>query len=55
MGAKPAVLVILQGPDHYITPNWYPSKWRHGRVVLLGITLLSTFAGRPGSSKVNWN
>ena len=26
-------LVILQGPDAYITPNWYPSKQEHGRVV----------------------
>jgi transcriptional regulator len=26
-------LVILQGPDSYITPNWYASKQEHGRVV----------------------
>jgi transcriptional regulator len=26
-------LVIFQGPDAYITPNWYPSKFEHGRVV----------------------
>jgi len=29
----PSVLVILQGPDHYITPDWYPSKREHGKVV----------------------
>ena len=26
-------LVILQGPDAYVTPNWYASKREHGRVV----------------------
>ena len=27
------VLAIFQGPAHYISPNWYPSKARHGKVV----------------------
>jgi len=27
------VLVIFTGPEHYITPNWYPSKEEHGKVV----------------------
>lgn len=26
-------LVIFQGPHHYISPSWYPSKEEHGRVV----------------------
>jgi transcriptional regulator len=26
-------LVILRGPDAYVTPNWYRSKSQHGRVV----------------------
>jgi len=26
-------LAIFTGPQHYITPNWYPSKTEHGRVV----------------------
>jgi transcriptional regulator len=26
-------LAILQGPDSYLTPNWYASKREHGRVV----------------------
>jgi transcriptional regulator len=26
-------LVILRGPDAYVTPTWYPSKTEHGRVV----------------------
>lgn len=27
------VLAIFTGPEHYITPNWYPSKEEHGKVV----------------------
>ena len=26
-------LVLFSGPDAYITPNWYPLKAEHGRVV----------------------
>lgn len=26
-------LMIFQGPESYITPNWYPSKAEHGKVV----------------------
>ena len=26
-------LAIIQGPDVYISPSWYPSKAEHGRVV----------------------
>ncbi|WP_461189424.1 FMN-binding negative transcriptional regulator [Arthrobacter sp. Z4-13] len=26
-------LAIIQGPDAYISPSWYPSKAEHGRVV----------------------
>jgi transcriptional regulator len=26
-------LMIFQGPDGYITPNWYPSKAEHAKVV----------------------
>lgn len=26
-------LAIFNGPQHYITPGWYPSKQEHGRVV----------------------
>ena len=31
-GDVPA-LVLFSGPDAYITPNWYPLKAEHGRVV----------------------
>jgi transcriptional regulator len=27
------VLAVFQGPDHYVTPNWYPAKTEHGKVV----------------------
>jgi transcriptional regulator len=27
------VLMIFQGPEGYVTPNWYPSKAEHGKVV----------------------
>ncbi|MCC7410080.1 MAG: FMN-binding negative transcriptional regulator [Gammaproteobacteria bacterium] len=27
------VLVIFQGPEHYVSPGWYPSKRETGRVV----------------------
>lgn len=26
-------LLLLRGPDFYVTPSWYPSKAEHGRVV----------------------
>src|SRR5229473_2511987 len=26
-------LMMFQGPEGYITPNWYPSKTEHGKVV----------------------
>ena len=27
------VLAIFQGASHYISPNWYPTKSQHGKVV----------------------
>lgn len=32
-GAETEILIIFQGPDHYITPSWYPSKKEHEKVV----------------------
>ena len=29
----PEVLVVFQGPQAYVSPNWYPAKAEHGRVV----------------------
>lgn len=26
------VLCVFSGPNHYVSPQWYPSKRRHGRV-----------------------
>jgi transcriptional regulator len=31
--ARGESLVIVHGPDAYVTPNWYASKTEHGRVV----------------------
>jgi transcriptional regulator len=31
-GSVPA-LAVFTGPEHYISPSWYPSKQEHGRVV----------------------
>jgi transcriptional regulator len=30
---SPIVLAIFRGVDHYVTPSWYPSKQKHGKVV----------------------
>lgn len=27
------VLIVFQGPDHYVSPGWYPTKQEHGKVV----------------------
>jgi transcriptional regulator len=31
--AESEALMIFQGVEGYVTPNWYPSKARHGKVV----------------------
>jgi len=33
LGAVSEALMIFQGAESYITPNWYPSKAKHGKVV----------------------
>ncbi len=33
LGDSGEALMIFQGPECYITPNWYPSKAQHGKVV----------------------
>jgi transcriptional regulator len=33
LGAGGEALMMFQGPEGYITPNWYPSKAQHGKVV----------------------
>jgi transcriptional regulator len=33
LGSGGRVLVIFTGASHYITPNWYPEKRKHGKVV----------------------
>jgi transcriptional regulator len=31
--SRPEALAIFTGPEHYISPSWYPAKQEHGRVV----------------------
>jgi len=31
--ASPTALCVFQGPQAYITPNWYPTKQQHGKAV----------------------
>src|SRR5262245_17918778 len=33
LAAGAEALMIFQGPEGYITPNWYPSKAAHGKAV----------------------
>jgi transcriptional regulator len=33
VGPETVALAIVHGPQAYISPSWYPSKVRHGRVV----------------------
>ena len=33
LGEAGEALMIFQGPEGYITPNWYPSTAQHGKVV----------------------
>src|SRR4026208_954689 len=33
VGGGSSVLAIFQGPDHYVSPSWYPAKAAHGQVV----------------------
>jgi transcriptional regulator len=33
VNAGSEVLAVFQGASHYISPNWYPSKREHGKVV----------------------
>jgi transcriptional regulator len=40
-------LVIFQGAESYITPNWYPSKAEHGKVVPTWNYVVVQARGRP--------
>ena len=40
-------LMIVHGPDAYISPSWYPSKAVHGRVV-------PTWTTSPPTSMAGW-
>lgn len=40
-------LMIFQGPEGYITPNWYPSKAQHGKTVPTWNYAIVHAYGRP--------
>lgn len=40
-------LMIFQGPQGYITPNWYPSKAQHGKAVPTWNYAVAHAYGRP--------
>jgi transcriptional regulator len=44
-------LMIFQGPEGYITPNWYPSKALHGKVVPTWNYAVVHAYGRPEAMK----
>src|SRR6202012_3675189 len=44
-------LMIFQGPDGYITPNWYPSKAQNGKVVPTWNYAAVHAYGRPEAMK----
>src|SRR5688572_26572888 len=47
LSAASEALIIFQGPQAYITPNWYPSKTRHGKAVpTWNYTIVHAY-GRP--------
>jgi len=46
-------LMIFQGPEGYITPNWYPSKAEHGKVVPTWNYAVVHAYGRPEVMKEN--
>jgi transcriptional regulator len=41
------VLVVFQGPDHYITPSWYETKRETGKVVPTWNYVMVQARGRP--------
>jgi transcriptional regulator len=47
LGTVSEALMIFQGPDGYITPNWYPSKAQHGKVVPTWNYAVVHVYGRP--------
>ena len=51
-------LVLLRGPDGYISPGWYASKREHGRVVptwdYLTLHVYGTLRARDDAGYVRW-
>jgi len=47
VASRNEALMIFQGPEGYITPNWYPSKAQHGKVVPTWNYAIVHAYGRP--------
>jgi len=47
LGEGDEALMIFQGPEGYITPNWYPAKAEHGKVVPTWNYAVVHATGRP--------
>jgi transcriptional regulator len=47
LGAADEALVVFQGPDRYISPNWYASKRDTGKVVPTWNYVMVQARGRP--------
>lgn len=45
--AEGEVVAVFQGPESYVTPSWYPSKQRHGKVVPTWNYVVVHAHGRP--------
>ncbi len=45
--------MIFQGPESYITPNWYPSKVQHGKAVPTWNFAIVHAYGRPEAMNDN--
>src|SRR5215475_7791940 len=46
VGPETVALAIVHGPQAYISPSWYPSKARHGKVVPTWNYVSVHFTGR---------
>src|ERR1700733_5807342 len=55
LAAVSEALMIFGGPEGYITPNWYPSKAQHGKVVPTWNYAVVHAYGRPEVMKdLDW-
>jgi transcriptional regulator len=54
-GGAPESMVIVRGPDAYISPSWYAAKREHGRVVpTWNYTTLHVYGSLVAHDDVEW-